>query len=289
MADYIRFRVATAKLGVSMAFFALLAGLAEKARATPLATKPPATAGVLAQIARKAGGTREQIAIQKLDSALGGLEHKLAKSFYTTQKVNQTFLKIKSANTEFLKIKSANTDFLKIDSANANFLKIDDANASFLKIDDANARFLKIDGVAANANELGGQTADAFFQGNGNVISRSVTPPAGQTQQLLSLPGGIIVVSVSNPAGASPQLIIHNASGVSLPAVQDIAGNAPTSVTLAPNQDHPVSLTGAVNQLHIQIFPSGAAFPDVVTLMISSESPQSGTIEVVGQAFTGGV
>ena len=36
MADYIRFRLVAARLGVSMAFFALLAGIAERAQAASL-------------------------------------------------------------------------------------------------------------------------------------------------------------------------------------------------------------------------------------------------------------
>jgi hypothetical protein len=286
MADYIRFRLATARIGVSMAFFALLAGIAERAQA---ASPPAPGANFLREISIPSGGGLDRIVIQKLDSALATLEHKLNTSFDTTQKINQTFLKIKSADTSFLKIKSANADFLKIDSANANFLKIDDANASFLKIDDANSEFLKIDSTAANSSELGGLTPDAFFQGNGHVVTGAVSNLATSNTptQLLSLPGGIIVVSVANTVGAGVQLSIHNASGVGLPAVQTV-GDTTTSTTLSTTQDYVTNLTASGEQLHIQIFPSGASFPDVVTLIVSCEN-QSGLPSFVGQAFTGGV
>jgi hypothetical protein len=53
MADYIRFRLAAARLGVSMAFFALLAGIAERASAA----SPPAPAGnFLKEISIPTGG-----------------------------------------------------------------------------------------------------------------------------------------------------------------------------------------------------------------------------------------
>jgi len=200
--------------------------------------------------------------------ALATLEHKLNTSFDTTHKLNQTFLKIKSAN--------------------ASFLKIDDANASFLKIDDATNEFLKIDSTAANAAELGGLTPESFFQGNGHVVTGSVVADATATP-LLSLPGGIIVASVSSTPGAGVQLMIHNGTSVDLPAVQD--GNA-DAITLPANGDRAILLgpEGNANQLHLQIFPNGSAFPEVVTLIVSSEDVTGGpTPAVVGQAFTGGV
>lgn len=288
MADYIRFRLAAARLGVSMAFFALLAGVAERAQA---ATRPAPAGNFLRQISIPKGGGIDRIVIQKLDSALATLEHKLTTSIETANKIDRTFLKIKSADSTFLKIKTANTSFLKIDSANANFLKIDDANASFLKIDDANTEFLKIDGMAADSSELGGLTPDAFFQGNGHVVSGAVNAVGASASQLLALPGGIIVVDVSTHVGApGVDLTIHNATGAALPAVQDVAGQAPGNVTLPNGQTYTLNLTAQSNQITYQIFPSGSAFPDVVTLMVSIEIPQSGgQPSAVGQAFTGGL
>lgn len=287
MADYISLRLAAARVGVSMAFFALLGGLADKARATPRNDGAPAAVSVLS--ARWPTTAATTASVHKLNSALVTAEHKLAKNFYSRSQINKSFLKIRSANTEFLKIKSADTTFLKLDDANSQFLKLDDANVHFLKIDAANAQFLKASGTAANSNELGGQTADAFFQGNGHVVTGAASPALSETKQLLSLPGGIIVVSVDNDPAAGLQLTIHNGSGVNLPAVQDMAGGAPTSVTLPANQDYSVGLEGGASQLHMQIFPAGSAFPDVVTLMVSDEAPQSGVPQFVGQAFTGGV
>lgn len=270
MADYIRFRLAAARLGVTMAFFALLAGLADRARA---GTPPAPSTNFLREIGSPLGNINAT-AIHKLDNALASLEHKLQTSFTNTHKLNQTFLKIKSANTEFLKIKSANT----------SFLKIDDANANFLKIDDASNEFLKIDSTAANAGKLGGLAADAFFQGTGHVVTGSVAAVTASANQLLALPGGIVVVDVADVPAVGAQLTINNATGVALPAVQESDGRA-TSLSLAPGATSLPSLVPPA-QVQLQIFPSGAAFPQVVTIIISVEQVNAVT-EAVGQAFSG--
>jgi hypothetical protein len=270
MADYIRFRLAAARVGATMAFLALLAGLAERTRA---ATPPAPPANFLREVSSPLGNINATV-IHKLDSALAKLEHKLDTSFTTTHQLNQTFLKIKSANSEFLKLRTANT----------TFLKIDDANSTFLKIDDANSAFLKIESTAANSSELGGLTPDAFFQGTGHVITgslASVPITSAPGSQLLSLPGGIIVVYIVNVPGAPPELVIQNNAGAALVGVTDsaehtLAANGTTSIPFA-------SATGS--QLHLQIFPGGN-LPDVVTLIVSVENA-GGPLSAVGQAFAG--
>jgi hypothetical protein len=279
MADFIKLRLAAARVGVSMAFFALLAGLAEKARAVTPASSS-VHANFLAQDAASNARGPTRLTLAKLDTALAKLEHKLSTSFETTHKLNRTFLKIKSANSTFLKIDDANTDFLKIDSANNEFLKIESANNEFLKIDS----------TASNSNKLDGLTAGQFVQGGGQVITGSV--PAVQTNgalsPLLSLPGGIIVVSVQDiSARGEVQVVIGNNSGSPLEAVD---GNGVPHV-LAEGNSVAVSLpVNPASQVHLQIFPSAAsgAFPEVVTLIVSADNV-GGTISVVGQAFTGGV
>ncbi len=261
MADFIKLRLAAARMGVSMAFFALLAGIADRARANPVASG--SGTGLLGEATAAGSGGGRPTTLLKLDSALLKLEHKLSTSFETTHKLNQTFLKIRSANAEFLKITAA--------------------DASFLKIDDANAEFLKIEGTAANAAQLGGLAPDAFFQGNGHVVTGAVPAVQSTPTQLLALPGGIIVVDVANVPGSGLVLTINNGTGATLTAVEQ--GDR-TPLTLAPGATNlPVVPAGTATQLHLQIFPSGQAFPDVVTLIASYD----GAGEVVGQAFTGGV
>lgn len=254
MAEYFKFRLTAAKIGVSMAFFALLAGLAEKVKSSPSVTAEPA-ASFLAQTPAEGSAQAASLKV-----SLGSLEHKLSTAYYTTHKINQTFLKIKSANTEFLKIKSANTSFLKIDDANANFLKIDAANSE-------------------------------FEHGNGHVFTGAISSLATSNTptQLVSLPGGIIVVSIANTVGAGLQLVIHNATDAALAAVAD-NGTSVSEHNLPAVQDTslPVTFAGGAGQLQIQIFPSGQALAEVVTIIISVENG-SGPLSVVGQAFTGGV
>jgi hypothetical protein len=270
MADYIRLRMGAAKLGVTMAFFALLAGRAERARA---ASSPAPPANFLREASSPLGNVNAKLVL-KLDSALAALEHKLDTSFTSTHKLNQTFLKIRSANSEFLKLKTADT----------TFLKIDDANASFLKIDDANSEFLKIESTAANSNELGGLTPEAFFQGTGHVITgslASIPVTSAPGSQLLSLPGGIIVVSIVNVPAAPPELVIQNNAGATLAAVTDTAEH-----TLAANATTSIPFSSASgSQLHLQIFPGGS-LADVVTLIVSVENV-NGPLSAVGQAFAG--
>jgi hypothetical protein len=301
MAEYIKFRLTAAKVGVTMAFLALLAGLTDRAQA---AAPPPPPANFLRETST--GGVN-RIVIQKLDSALATLEHKLATNFTTTHKLNQTFLKIKSANTSFLKIKSANssflkiksanTDFLKIDDANANFLKIDDANASFLKIDDANSEFLKVGGTATNASELGGLSPSSFVQGGGAVITNAISSLAvsNTPATLLTVPGAV-VLSVANTVGAGIQIDIRNLTGQTLASVVDNGNgttsehdlNPPSQVNPFGTTSFPFPTTGSppVGQVHIQIFPN-PALSEAVTMVVSTESSTTTLPSFVGQAFSG--
>jgi hypothetical protein len=277
MAEHIRLRLAAAKVGVTMAFFGLLAGLAERARA---ATPQSPPANFLREVSSPTGA--DKVVIKKLDSALATLEHKLTTSFTTTHKLNQTFLKIKSANTSFLKIKSANTEFLKIKSA----------NTSFLKIDDANSDFLKVGSTAANSSELGGLTPDAFFQGSGHVVTGAISSLAvsNTPTPLLSVPGGI-AVSVANTVGSELQLQISNPTSQTLAAVLNSTDGTDSTVAehdLAPGVSTSITfpVVGGTGQLHIQILPN-ALFSEVVTIIISTEESTTVNPSIVGQAFSG--
>ena len=278
MAEYIKLRLTAAKVGVSMAFIALLGGLAERARANPSSAEQPASAHFLTDTLSPPGGGASRLVIQKLDSALARLEHKLSTSFETTHKLNRTFLKIKSANTEFLKIRSANT----------SFLKIDDANANFLKIDDANNEFLKIDSTAVNANKLGGLTPDAFVQGGGHVITNAISSLAASNTptSLLTVPGGV-VLSVVNTVGNGVQIEIANPTSQVLTTVVD-NGTGVTEHDLRPNAMTSLAVTGIPAQLHIQVFPN-SGLSEVVTMIVSVENSTTQLPSFVGQAFTGGI
>jgi hypothetical protein len=268
MAEYIKFRLTAAKVGVSMAFLALLAGVADKARAAT----PSGIPGVSTVI-------KLDRAFLKIDNALLKLEHKLASSYFTAHKIDGTFLKIKSADS----------NFLKITTASANYLKIDDANSQFLKLDDASLKYLKIDGTAANASELGGLPAGSFVQGQGSVATGALTINGNSPQQtLLQVPGTngeIIVVCTPAPAGGNGAVVtFHNGTGVTIPAVIHEGDNADNSVDLPPGDTTLTTMTGA-DQVHVQTFPA-TGFNQVLTLTVSGE-PAGNGFGVVGQMLNG--
>jgi hypothetical protein len=310
MADYVRYRAAAARLGVTMALMGLLTNLSDRiasARAS----------GTAAHAA--AGGTVGAITgpLIKLEHSLATIEHKLSSNYFSSQKINTTFLKIKSAdssfqkidsanseflkidsansqflkiddaNSQFLKIDDANSDFLKIDSANSDFLKIDDANSEFLKIDDANSQFLKVDSTAANSNELGGLKPDAFVQGAGSVVSSAVqvSPSNNVDNQvpLVNSPDGLLKVGVYDDSGTIT-LVLGNTGSTDLPAVWETNGQT-TSRTLTAGEYSPLPVGSGTGQTTIQVFPAGTS-TDVITLTVSIDGA-GGPIAVVAQMLVG--
>jgi hypothetical protein len=296
MAEYVRFRLNAAKVGVSVALMALIGGLAE--RVGVASARPNADAHFLKEASGPTGGSSSRAVLQKLDSALATLEHKLATVYFTAQKIDQTFLKIKAANTEFLKIDSAssqflkiddaNSNFLKIDSANSQFLKIDNANANFLKIDDANNEFLKVDSIAANSSELGGMAPSAFVQGKGSVVSgfRSVTSANTVNSELplVSSPDGAISVSVFDDTGTIT-LSVNNATSTDLPVVQETNGQAQTS-TLTATEATSLRLSSGASESTIQIMPAGSS-TNVITLTVGVDPTIGAATGVVAQMLIG--
>lgn len=298
MAEYIKFRLTAAKVGVSMALLGVIAGLAERVQAKPRYPTVSFTEKGHKQIPL----TVVLSDLQRFDAGCAGNQSRQPE-FNFGKKTSLTCLlgsgvlgldaaigKFDKALTNFdAKLIKMDTAFLKITDANTEFLKITDANSEYLKIDAANSQFLKVGGTAANSSELGGLTPDAFFQGHGNVVTGAATMSTdSQSRTLLALPGGIIVVSVAANADELTITVTNN-SGALIPAVQD--GDS-TPITIPPGQSE--TLPAVVNnaqahQIHLQLMPN-ASFADVVTLMISSEpSPTGSGIEVAGQAFTGSV
>jgi hypothetical protein len=266
MAEHVKFRLNAAKVGVSMALMALIGGLAEKVGVA--SARPSAgDAHFVKATSSPTGG-----------SSVRSVMHKLATNFETTQKLNQTFLKIKSANTEFL----------KVDSANANFLKIDTANTEFLKIDGANSEFLKIDSTAANSSELGGKAPSAFVQGKGDVVSgyQSVTSSNTIDNQLplVSSPDGAVSVFVYDDTG-SITLVVKNATGTDLPAVQETNGQAQAR-TLTASEPTSIVLGSSTSQSTIQIMPADSS-GDVITLTVSVDYKIGASEDVVAQMLIG--
>lgn len=276
MAEYIRFRLNAAKIGVSMALLALIAGVADKAKAN--ASAPTASASSVGGFLKLTGLSKtvssdflklEQKWL-KLDNALGAFEAKLLKFE-------------RSVSTQYYKSRFIDTTFLKIDAA----------NATFLKITDANFKYLKIDGTAANASELGGLKPDAFVQGRGGVVTGG-TPffADGSVRNLLQSPDGKLGVTLT---ANSDQITVHvtNNTGLLLPAVmvpdEGAAPGVPVSMDLKPGENTFV-LVGLLRAHHVQLqtFGDGSA-AEAMTLVISTEGTagsQTGG-QAVGQMLIG--
>lgn len=258
MAEYVKFRLATAKVGVSMALLALIAGAAEKARAaTNPSAKPAASGGIFLKIT--------------------GLAPTIASDF---NKIEAKIIKFNSA------ISSLDKKVVKLSSTlSKNYYSAQKADRTFLKITDANAKFLPAGGTAANSQKLGNLSPNQFLQGSGNVVSGALlgnlTP---QPQQLLSLPGGIIVVDIAQTPGSGPTLTIHN--GTAGAGVAEVGGKAQA---LTVNGDTQLLAVQAPAEIRVQIFPS-AGFNNVVSILIGlTPNPSTNQPEAVAQAFTGGV
>ena len=298
MADYIRFRWASAKVGASMALLALIAGIAEKAGAAPTA-RPADSVGSVLKLAGL-GSTIKQDFL-KLESKLLSVNKSLLK--YEKSVAAHVYDKA-SVNKAFLKVKAANAEFLKSSDASLKYLKITDATAKFLKITDATAKFLPISSTAANASKLGGLTPDAFVQGRANVASGAISLAAGDTnpKTILQSAGGIIVVAAERVVGGGTTLVITNNSNGILPAVQvtdenDNGSQQPTN-TVPQNLAHGANTIalgasiGEIYQVHIQIFPNAAAgVNQVMTLTLSAEPDPAtpGNTAIVAQLIVGSI
>jgi hypothetical protein len=280
MADYVRYRIATAKLGVTMALMGLLGGLASKAGANPA---PQAHKAAAVDFFLKLDGISGNLAKQfvklelKIDALIAS-DHKLTKSFYSKHKIDNTFLKIDKASTEYLKIDMASAEFLKLDSANANFLKITDANTNFLKINDANTRFLKIDATATDSSKLGGMTPDKFFQGHGNVTTGEKTISDAVSTPTQMMGDGSVRILIGLLNALVPQVTLQNDSAESLNFTTNDPQQAPGTIKPGGGQSTALNVRGS--QLDVQIF---SATGKVWTLTVSSVPDGAGGHMFVGQ------
>ena len=250
VAEYIRFRLTAAKVGVSMALLALIAGIAEKGQASPVQVHAAQDAQLLKLTGisgpPKAAFLKLETKVLKLDRALLKLERNLSASF------------------------------LKVKTANATFLKIGDANAQFLKIDDANAQFLKIDGTAANAQKVGGISADGLIQGKGQVLSNQLTPTS--TQQVLLGDGSVKVLIGLDQAG-TPTITLENDTSSTLSFT--VNGATPRATSIAPGGQ--TSFTpGAQNDIQIFSAGGGGGAGKIWTAVVSQNGNQT-----VGQMLIG--
>lgn len=258
MAEYVKFRLSAAKVGVTMALAALVAGAVERAGAgaSSLHVRPAALfvklGGINGELHKVL--SKIEIKIEAVGAEVASLEKKFHNKVYTKVEADKIYLKIRTANGEFLK---------KADTA-------------------------------ANSQLLGNKPASSFVQGNRtSVVTGAATlGPASSAQTLLQIPsatqGGIIVVCEPVP-GAGTQAVLQNNTGKTLPAVQTVGGQS-KSVPLSPGNNLLLGNMGGTGQTTIQILPT-TGFSEVVTLVVSAEPSIQGNNQTafVAQAFTGGV
>jgi hypothetical protein len=276
MADYIKFRLSAAKAGVTMAFLALLGGIAEArpwggrpARASQSAVRSDKWTPVLS-LNGITGNLRTSLLkiendltslYQKdhklITGAIGGVYHKVTDNFYDKHAANATFLKIKGADSTFLTLKDA-------------------------------GGLLDKDGTAANSAELGGKTADAFIQGTGGITTGGTTvgvnPGPPQFTHLVSSTDGALSAGVQLTGNGSEVQITNNSSAsidwVSSQAAPDnfgtITGNGMAVISLAD--------PGDAGQVTIQFLP--AVQNQAFTLVVSAE-PGAGVGQPPTERFVG--
>jgi hypothetical protein len=124
-----------------------------------------------------------------------------------------------------------------------------------------------------------------FFGAHGNVVSGAISVAAGGgAATLLELTEANLVVTATVDHGEKTTIAIHNGAPVPLQAAQALDGTV-TQVSLPANNEATIELPDEhIHRLHLQIYPSRPEFPDVVTLLLSSEHGS-----IVGQAFVSAI
>jgi hypothetical protein len=279
MAEYIKLRLTAAKVGVSMALLALIAGVAEKAGARPQVNAKPAAAvdyflkldGITGKVAN--AFVKVELKWIELRSDIASFTHKLDSSYYLKHQLDTQFLKIKAADARYIKFKDA-----------FQYVKYADAFSKFHA--DAFSKFLKVDGTAANADKLGNLAPSDFVRGrDGGVFTGSLNGLTTTQQQIVGLGGGVfsVLIGLDQPT-LQPVLQVSNQTGGPLVAMVDIGGKSVQQTPL-PVGITQIPLGSPTGQLQLQTFPSGT-FTHVLTLTLSVDSV-NGSTNAVAQMVNG--
>jgi hypothetical protein len=264
MAEYIKFRLRAAKAGVTMAFLALLGGLAERASAERGdARARPASAPATWEPKLSLNGINGNLrtSLIKIDKDIGSVYDK-----------DQKLLK--------LDIKQLSATF------KTDYYSKDAANATFLTDKDATLEYLGKDAPAANSDKLGGLLPQAFVQGDGGISTGGATASlGGSLMPLLSSADGTLTVSVELTKDGSAAQIVNNGS-----SAIDWVSSAGTNGTIngAGKAIVPVAKGDLAGQVTIQFLP--AVQSQAFTLILSAEPGAVGAAQsqrFVGQMING--
>jgi hypothetical protein len=117
------------------------------------------------------------------------------------------------------------------------------------------------------------------------VVSGAISLAAGDGPgTLLEVTGANLAVSATLDRGGRTTITVHNGTVVPLEGAQDLDGTM-TSVSLPAGAHTTIELGDErIHRLHLQLFPNGPEFPDVVTLLVSVEHGS-----IAGQAFVSAI
>lgn len=267
MAEYIRFRWTRTKAGVTMAFLALLGGLAEESSSSAATHgKPVATASSWSpKLSLRGIGGNLRTSLVKIDKSISSLYYKEQKA------ISSLYYKEQKATSSAI---------------NKVYAKV---TTNFLSQSDAGKLYLKANGTAANSELLGNLAPSAFFHGNGGISTGLATFTGGVTPvPLLKASDGSIIVVCDVEPGGGPTVTITNNTSNAYNWIATINGNAPTAGTLAPGASANLNLLGGNNigQATVQLVPvvqTGSAS----TLTVSTEPGSGGSQTFIGQMLIG--
>jgi hypothetical protein len=254
MAEYIRFRWTRAKAGVTMAFLALLGGLADRAA--------------------------------NAEAAHGTARTAAAVDFFPTLTLNGLTGSVK---TQFAKLdKDLQTSFAKYDKVVATLSKqvvelksnvYDklEANATFLSKQDAGKIYMKEGSEAANSAELGGLAPSGFLHGSGGVATGTATATeSGGLTPLVTANDGSLVVKAQFVPAEGPAFAIINNTTSAMTWIATIGGTVSSGTLAAGAISDPLVINDGsdLGQGTVQLLP--AVQGQVFTLTVSTEPTPNG-------------
>jgi hypothetical protein len=263
MAEYMRFRLRAAKAGVTMAFLALLGGLAERASADHQGTR--------ARAASSPANWQPKLSLSGITGNLRTTLFKIEKDLVSIYQKDQKDLTLQIEGLS--------------GRLTSDFYDKHAANSTFLTQEDAGLLYLRNTGTATNAKLLGGLSADAFVQGTGGIATGGVTATlAGGLIGLLHSADNTLSVSVEI-GGNGPEAEITNNSSTAI----DWVSSTQASGTIDPNSKTTVQIAApdAPAQVTIQFLPAVQNQAFTLTLSTEPGAVGSGQQRFVGQMING--
>ena len=308
MAEHVRRRITAARVSVSVAVAAVIAGVAGDGSGA----KDVATFDQAARFELEPGSITSKY-VQN-----GSLLYRDFKrgELYSKDMIDDKFWKIGDANLEFLTIDEAadkyltiaagekfmplgaaydkehvDTTFLKLTEAAEKYLTISAADQKFMplgaayKKDEADATFYKAGSTVENSHKLAGLGPSEFVRGDGSVFTGVATASEGNTAPtLLEVPDVLTLAGDFNAAGPS-SFTIENKSAQVLTFVAD--NQAHTSGVIDQTASASIPLDDFSDNVTLQVIV-GSDRPSVITLTLGAVSDgPAADAQLVAQGIAG--